>query len=261
MATVGTCSECGTPLDDKGLCPRCLLALGLATSELGTLHRLTVAPPAPLGLATGSRIGPYRILQLLGEGGMGAVYLVEQKEPIERRVALKVIKLGMDSKEVIARFESERQALAMMDHPNIARVYDAGATAEGPPFFVMEYVPGIPITQYCDQQRLTAHERIELFLPVCRAIHHAHQKGILHRDVKPSNVLVSVQEGKPQAKVIDFGLAKALHRRLTDKTVFTALGMLVGTPEYMSPEQAVMTELGVDTTTDIYSLGVLSTSS
>jgi serine/threonine protein kinase/Tfp pilus assembly protein PilF len=202
-------------------------------------------------------IGPYRILEELGSGGMGSVYLAEQEHPVQRRVAVKVIKLGLDTKEVIARFESERQALAMMNHPNIAKVLDAGTTAEGRPYFVMEHVAGIPITDYCDRHRLSMKERLDLFIPVCRAIHHAHQKAIIHRDIKPSNVLVSVVDHKPSPKVIDFGVAKALDRRLTEKTIFTEQGRLIGTPAYMSPEQAEMTGLNVDTTTDVYSLGVL----
>jgi non-specific serine/threonine protein kinase/serine/threonine-protein kinase len=188
---------------------------------------------------------------------MGVVYLAEQEQPIRRKVALKVIKLGMDTKEVIARFESERQALAMMNHPNIAQVYDAGTTERGAPYFVMEHVAGIPITVYCDKHRLSTRERLEIFIPVCQAIQHAHQKGIIHRDIKPSNVLVAVQGGKPVPKIIDFGVAKATNQQLTEKTVFTQQGYLIGTPEYMSPEQAEMTGLDVDTTTDIYSLGVL----
>ena len=188
---------------------------------------------------------------------MGSVYLAEQEQPIRRKVALKVVKLGMDTKEVIARFESERQALAMMNHPNIAQVHDAGTTERGAPYFVMEHVAGIPITDYCDKHRLSTRERLEIFIPVCQAIQHAHQKGIIHRDIKPSNVLVAVQDGKPVPKIIDFGVAKATNQRLTEKTVFTQQGYLIGTPEYMSPEQAEMTGLDVDTTTDIYSLGVL----
>jgi serine/threonine protein kinase len=188
---------------------------------------------------------------------MGVVYLAEQEQPIRRRVALKLIKLGMDTKEVVGRFESERQALAMMDHPNIAKVLDAGATQTGRPFFVMEYVAGEAIHQYCDRHRLSTKERLELFAPVCRAVHHAHQKGVIHRDIKPTNILVTVQDGKPTPKVIDFGVAKALSQRLTERTVYTEQGRLIGTPEYMSPEQAEMTGLNVDTTTDVYSLGVV----
>ena len=188
---------------------------------------------------------------------MGTVYLAEQREPIHRQVALKIIKHGLDSKEVIARFESERQALAMMDHPNIARVLDAGATESGVPYFAMEYVRGIPITEYCDRHRLSTRQRLELFCEVCHAIHHAHQRGVIHRDIKPSNVLVELVDGKPLPKVIDFGVAKATHQRLTERTLFTHMGVLVGTPAYMSPEQAGATDVEVDTTTDIYSLGVM----
>jgi serine/threonine protein kinase/tetratricopeptide (TPR) repeat protein len=203
------------------------------------------------------QIGPYRLLQVLGEGGMGEVWLAEQKKPIHRKVAIKLIKVGMDTKAVIARFESERQALALMDHPNIARVFDAGCTAEGRPYFVMEYVPGLPITEYCDKHRLTMKDRLELFMEVCDGVQHAHQKAIIHRDLKPSNVLVVEQDNKAVPKVIDFGLAKATAQRLTDKTMFTELGVMMGTPEYMSPEQADQREQNIDTRTDVYSLGVI----
>lgn len=202
-------------------------------------------------------IGDYKVIRSLGEGGMGIVYLAEQKHPLDRRVAIKVVKPGMDSKEVITRFESERLSLAMMNHPSIAQVYDAGTTPEGRPFFVMEYVPGDAITEYCDQHSLTLKERLALFVPVCQAIHHAHQKGVVHRDIKPSNVLVSVLDGKPTPKVIDFGVAKALNKGEVKVTAFTAPGLLVGTPAYMSPEQADLTGKHIDTTTDVYSLGVL----
>ena len=202
-------------------------------------------------------IGPYRILEQIGEGGMGVVYLAEQEHPVRRKVALKIIKLGMDTKEVIGRFEAERQALAMMSHANIARVFDAGTTEQGRPYFVMEHVPGVPITDYCDRQRLKNRERLELFIQVCQAVHHAHQKGIIHRDLKPSNVLIAIQDGKAVPKVIDFGVAKATSQRLTERTVFTEQGQLIGTPEYMSPEQAEMSGQSVDTTTDVYSLGVM----
>src|SRR5438045_2018803 len=188
---------------------------------------------------------------------MGTVFMAEQTQPVQRKVALKVIKPGMDSRQVIARFEAERQALAMMDHVNIARVLDAGATEAGRPYFVMELVHGVPITKYCDDNRLTPRERLELFVPVCQAIQHAHQKGIIHRDVKPSNVMVTLYDGKPVPKVIDFGVAKATEQKLTERTLFTQDGTLVGTLEYMSPEQAEMSALGVDTRSDIYSLGVL----
>jgi len=208
------------------------------------------------GVAAG-KIGPYRMLQLLGEGGMGEVWLAEQKTPIHRTVALKLIKAGMDTKTVIARFESERQALALMDHPAIARVFDAGSTPEGRPYFVMEYVPGLPITEYCDKHQRTVKERLELFMQVCEGVQHAHQKAIIHRDLKPSNVLVVEQGGKPVPKIIDFGLAKAMAQRLTEKTLFTELGVMMGTPEYMSPEQADRGEQNIDTRTDVYSLGVI----
>jgi serine/threonine protein kinase/tetratricopeptide (TPR) repeat protein len=214
-------------------------------------------------IPAGTRIGPYKLLERIGEGGFGAVYLAEQREPVQRRVALKIIKLGMDTRQVIARFEAERQALAMMDHPNIARVLDGGATdAESPwgpgrPYFVMELVKGVPITQFCDEQRLALRERLALFIDACHAVQHAHQKGVIHRDLKPSNVMVSRHDDKPVVKIIDFGIAKATGGRLTDKTLFTELRQLIGTPAYMSPEQAGLSDLDVDTRSDIYSLGVL----
>src|SRR5438034_480123 len=205
----------------------------------------------------GDRIGRYKVLQQIGEGGCGVVYMAEQEEPVRRRVALKVIKLGMDTKSVIARFEAERQALAMMDHPNIAKVFDAGATETGRPFFVMELVRGVKITEYCDQNNLPTEERLKLFTQVCQAIQHAHQKGIIHRDIKPSNVLVTLHDSVPVPKIIDFGIAKATEQRLTDKTLFTEFTAFIGTPAYMSPEQAEMSGLDIDTRSDIYSLGVL----
>ena len=214
-------------------------------------------PHEPPGERPGDRVGPYKLLQQIGEGGMGAVYMAEQEQPVRRRVALKIIKPGMDSRQVIARFEAERQALAMMDHQNIARVLDAGTTASGRPYFVMELVHGVPITQFCDENHLTPRQRLELFVPVCQAIQHAHQKGIIHRDIKPSNLLVTMYDDKPVPKVIDFGVAKAVEQRLTEKTMFTQFGAFVGTFEYMSPEQAQMNAFGVDTRSDIYSLGVL----
>jgi serine/threonine protein kinase len=205
----------------------------------------------------GSRIGHYKLERQIGEGGMGVVYLAEQEKPVRRTVAIKIIKPGMDTAQVVARFEAERQALAMMDHPSIARVFDAGATDTGRPYFVMELVNGVPITEYCDAVHLNPKERLELFVPVCQAIQHAHQKGIIHRDVKPSNVLIAIQDGKPVPKVIDFGIAKAIAQPLTEKSLFTQHGAIVGTLEYMSPEQAQMSAMDVDTRTDIYALGVL----
>ena len=223
-------------------------------------NNLFIPPVTPLTEKSGDKIGRYKLLQQIGEGGCGVVYMAEQEEPVRRRVALKVIKLGMDTKSVIARFEAERQTLALMDHPNIAKVLDAGATDTGRPFFVMELVRGIKITDYCDQNNLSTEERLKLFTQVCQAIQHAHQKGIIHRDIKPSNILVTVSEpGSPGCpKVIDFGIAKATtDQRLTDKTIFTAFEQFIGTPAYMSPEQAMMTSLDIDTRTDIYALGVL----
>jgi tetratricopeptide (TPR) repeat protein/tRNA A-37 threonylcarbamoyl transferase component Bud32 len=205
----------------------------------------------------GGQIGRYKLLSVLGEGGMGVVYLTEQEEPIRRRLALKVIKPGMDSKRVIARFEAERQALALLDHANIAHVYDAGTTETGRPYFVMEYVKGLPITEYCDHHKLPIEDRLNLFRQVCQAVHHAHQKGIIHRDIKPSNILVSTQDDKAVPKIIDFGVAKALAQPLTERTVGTEDSQLLGTPEYMSPEQADMPGEDIDTRSDIYSLGVL----
>ncbi len=210
----------------------------------------------PMADGLGPKIGPYRILQLLGEGGFGSVYMAEQSEPIRRRVALKVVKLGMDTRQVIARFEQERQALAMMDHPAIAQVLDAGATDTGRPYFVMELVKGEPVTEYCDKHNLTIAARLGLFAEICSAVQHAHTKGIIHRDLKPSNILVTSQDGQPRAKVIDFGIAKATAGNLTDKTLYTEHRALVGTPEYMSPEQAEGS-LDIDTRTDVYALGVL----
>ena len=241
------------------------LAAALRGIKVTQPHRAPGVSPDAVTIAAGTppssdlprEIAGYKILQRLGEGGMGMVYLAEQQRPVRRKVALKVIKLGMDTKEVIARFESERQALALMSHPNIARIFDAGSTEEGRPYFAMEYVPGESITEYCDKHRLSIRERLALFIEVCRAIHHAHQKAIIHRDIKPSNILVMVQDDRPVPKVIDFGVAKATTQHLTERTVFTEFGELVGTPEYMSPEQLEMTGLDVDTTTDVYSLGVL----
>jgi serine/threonine protein kinase len=233
-----------------------LLSMGLEDSSSNEAPD----PTASLDFFTekpGSKIGRYKLLSVLGEGGMGIVYLAEQKHPIRRQVALKVIKPGMDSKRVIARFEAERQALALLDHPNIAHVYDAGTTENGRPYFVMEYVKGLSITEHCDRHKLTIEDRLNLFRQVCLAVNHAHQKGIIHRDIKPSNILVSLQEDQALPKIIDFGVAKALAQPLTERTLVTEQGQLFGTPEYMSPEQADMASEDIDTRSDIYSLGVL----
>ena len=216
-----------------------------------------VAPKATPADGSGTVVGPYKLLQIIGEGGMGTVYMAEQTHPVRRTVALKLIRAGMDSRQVLARFGAERQALALMDHPSIAKVFDAGATVEGRPYFVMELVKGVPITKYCDERRLTLRERLELAIPVCQAVQHAHQKGIIHRDLKPSNVLIALYDGRPVPKIIDFGVAKATGPRLTDQTLYTELGSVVGTLEYMSPEQAELNQLDIDTRSDIYSLGVL----
>ncbi|MBL8854822.1 MAG: protein kinase [Planctomycetaceae bacterium] len=222
----------------------------------GEAYQLT--KDAPVRLSSGTMVaGRYKLIEAIGEGGMGSVWLAEQKEPVKRKVAVKLIKPGMDSKSVLARFEAERQALALMDHPNIAKVFDGGMTAEGRPYFVMEFVKGVPLTEYCDNARLSLRDRLQLFIPVCQAVQHAHQKGIIHRDLKPSNILVCLYDGKPVPKVIDFGLAKAIHQSLTEQSLHTAVGMMVGTPLYMSPEQAEHNNLDVDTRTDIYSLGVI----
>src|ERR1035438_2776966 len=266
MAELQKCTRCGAellPNTPGNHCIPCLLQLGLARDpetepsgeEAGTIpSNSSVQRPTE---KPGDRIGRYRLLQQIGEGGCGVVYMAEQEEPVRRRVALKVIKLGMDTRQVVARFGAERQALALMDHPNIAKVFDAGATDAGRPFFVMELVRGIRITDYCNQNGLTTRERLELFIQVCQAVQHAHQKGVIHRDLKPSNILVTVNDGIAVPKVIDFGIAKATKGRLTGLTLFTAFGQFMGTPAYMSPEQAVMTGVDVDTRSDVYSLGVL----
>jgi serine/threonine protein kinase len=235
------------------------LPLGLISQSIGTVPGLVenIETPAGGDEAAGKSIGPYKLLQRIGEGGCGAVYMAEQEKPVRRRVAVKIIKLGMDTRNVVVRFEAERQALALMDHPNIARVLDAGTTEKGRPYFVMELVRGVKITDYCDQNQLDTRRRLALFIQVCQAVQHAHQKGVIHRDIKPSNILVTIIDGKPVPKVIDFGIAKAIEGRLTDNTIFTAYEHFIGTPAYMSPEQAVMSGVDVDTRSDIYSLGVL----
>ena len=251
--------ECG---DDTGLRRR-IEELLTAHESPDSFLEPQAAPPTtetvllPPEEGPGTLIGRYKILEKIGEGGFGVVYVAEQREPVKRRVALKIIKLGMDTKQVVARFEAERQALALMDHPNIAKVLDAGATDTGRPYFVMELVKGIPITRYCDQEKLATRERLDLFIQVCHAIQHAHQKGIIHRDIKPSNILVTLHDGVPVPKVIDFGIAKATQQELTEKTVYTQFQQFIGTPAYMSPEQAEMSGLDIDTRSDIYSLGVL----
>jgi serine/threonine protein kinase/tetratricopeptide (TPR) repeat protein len=245
---------------DPELLQRVRALLHAAESEADFLTPVAPnhAPPLPAIEKPGDRIDRYKLLEQIGEGGCGIVYMAEQEEPIRRKVALKVIKVGMDTRQVIARFEAERQALALMDHPNIARVYDAGATATGRPYFVMELVRGLRITDYCNEKRLPTAKRLELFIQVCQAVQHAHQKGIIHRDLKPSNILVTVNDGMAVPKVIDFGIAKATSgERLTDKTVFTAFHQFMGTPAYMSPEQAELTSVDIDTRSDIYTLGVL----
>lgn len=241
------------PLDQ----PR--VASGAAPEEGLDLQTMAATRTASVPVASdvGKRIGPYRIMELIGEGGFGLVYVATQETPVRRRVALKILKPGMGSREVLARFEAERQAVAMMSHPNIAQIFDAGVTDDGRPYFVMELVKGLPITQFVRRNPMTLRQRVELFVDVCSAVHHAHQKGIIHRDLKPSNVLVSLHDGRPVVKVIDFGVAKAMKGPLTDKTIYTRFFSMIGTPSYMSPEQAAMSGLDVDTRSDIYSLGVL----
>lgn len=264
------CPECGAPVfaggPIGGLCPECLLAAGKAGDELETLPLIPSSGDEEPTLAAEPRlsqesvpetIGPYRLLGLLGEGGMGRVYAAEQTHPIQRAVALKILKPGMDSREILTRFEAERQALAVMNHPWIARVCEAGATPEGRPYFVMERVDGIPITDYCDRHELSIPQRLELFVKVCEAVKHAHQKGIIHRDLKPSNILVECQDGIASPKVIDFGLAKAVDRELSVRSMATQWGDLMGTPQYMSPEQALGNVDEIDTRSDVYSLGVI----
>src|SRR5262249_6676329 len=233
-----------------------------ARCEIGSFHEvpLTIARATvdePVSERPGTVIGPYKLLEQIGEGGFGVVFMAEQQQPLRRKVALKILKLGMDTHQVVARFEAERQALALMDHPNIARVLDGGQTTSGRPYFVMELVRGLSMTEYCDQDNLPVRQRLELFVDVCQAVQHAHQKGVIHRDIKPSNVLVTLQDGKPLVKVIDFGISRALGQQLTENTLFTGFAQLVGTPLYMSPEQAALSNVDVDTRSDVYSLGVL----
>ena len=257
MAQENHCPQCGANLPPdapEGLCPKCLMKA--VQPSYGNDVNATLEQ-SHLIEGPGTKIGRYELLSLIGEGGMGLVYQAEQKEPVKRRVALKIIKPGMDTKQVVTRFEAERQTLAILEHPNIAHVFDAGTTETGRPYFVMEYVEGRSITKYCDQQKLSIEQRLELFQEVCEGVHHAHQKGIIHRDIKPSNVLVSVQNDKAIPKIIDFGIAKAITQPLSGETAYTEQGQLLGTPEYMSPEQAEMAYQDVDTRSDIYSLGVL----
>jgi eukaryotic-like serine/threonine-protein kinase len=277
------CPKCGAEMPRdllEGQCPSCLgrIVFGdlpdqrrqSAEADPGAV-RAPVPGGASLGTAlpaqttvaelTGQRIGHYKLLEKIGEGGFGVVYMAEQVEPVQRRVAFKIIKAGMDSHQIIARFEAERQALALMDHPNIAKVLDAGTTEAGRPYFVMELVRGVSITAFCDEGQLSTAERLRLFIKVCHAVQHAHQKAIIHRDIKPSNVLVTLHDGEPVPKVIDFGIAKALDHKLSAETLFTGFAQLLGTPAYMSPEQAELSGLDIDTRSDIYSLGCCSTSS
>jgi len=271
MDGASRCQQCDAPVRGQailrgqavcGLCANGLLKLALELlADASVLkeepgHGIVNEPQAPWE-AVGSRIGRYQLLQEIGEGGFGIVYLADQLEPVKCRVALKILKPGMDTREVVARFEAERQSLALMNHPNIARIFDGGATESGRPHFVLELVKGIPLTKYCDDQQLNTHQRLDLFLEVLADVQHAHQKGIIHRDLKPSNILVSPHEGRPVIKVIDFGIAKAISLELTDKMLFTGHGRMIGTPQYMSPEQAEINALDVDTRSDIYALGVV----
>jgi serine/threonine protein kinase/tetratricopeptide (TPR) repeat protein len=256
------CGKCGAPLGGRApdaLCAGCLMECALEAEDAAPAASAqpTIKLSRPDEEAPGTIIGRFKLLEKIGEGGFGTVYVAEQREPVKRRVALKIIKLGMDTRQIVARFEAERQAVAMMDHPNIAKVLDGGATETGRPYFVMELVRGMKITDYCDQNNLPARERLNLFIKACQAIQHAHQKGIIHRDIKPSNILVTVNDGVAVPKVIDFGIAKATQGELTNKTVYTQFQQFIGTPAYMSPEQAEMTSLDIDTRSDIYGLGVL----
>ena len=246
--------------DDPAICRQVealLASHGDSQGGAETFHRASTAPRIEIGEQVGDRVGPYVLREPLGEGGFGVVFAAEQQSPIRRTVAVKILKPGMDARQIILRFEQERQTLALMDHPHIARVLDAGATRFGRPFFVMDLAKGRPITRFCDDHQLIIPDRLGLFIKVCRAVHHAHQKGIIHRDLKPSNILVDYEYGEPLPKVIDFGIAKVLNGKLTEETVRTVYHQLLGTPAYMSPEQALSDGQNVDTRSDIYSLGVL----
>tara|TARA_R110002096_G_scaffold26518_29_gene81883 strand:+ start:10661 stop:11668 length:1008 start_codon:yes stop_codon:yes gene_type:complete len=256
------CVQCAAPLPAKtkrgeNTCLKCLFLGVLGEKADETLVDRNSAPD-DTSTENERQIGPYQLLDSVAAGGMGEVFIAEQREPVQRLVALKIVKAGMDSREVLRRFEAERQALAILDHPNIAHVYDAGTAPSGRPFFVMELVDGDSITDYCDRKRLNSRQRLQLFVKVCDAVQHAHQRGIIHRDLKPSNILVEEDDhGHPTPKVIDFGIAKAMDRELTQRTVETQVGDLLGTPQYMSPEQALGDNDAIDTRTDIYSLGVI----
>src|SRR5579875_245996 len=252
---MAACRRCGAPLGPDGICVACLLARGLETDIAVAVNE--PEEEAPWIAPDGDSFDPYRIVCPIGEGGMGTVYLARQIEPLRRDVALKVIQHGSNSAEVLSRFNYELETLALMDHPNIARVYDAGASKLGRPYFVMEYVDGLPITHYCDQRQLNIEQRLELFAVVCEALQHAHQKGVIHRDIKPSNILVAESQGQPTPKLIDFGIARATEQRAAQTIGFTHFGQVMGTPEYMSPEQADPVIADVDTSSDVYSLGVL----
>src|SRR5437667_28310 len=248
---------CGADTDLRSRVEALLRDADGAADFFGAEDKLPGGIATPLTEGPGTVICRYKLLQKIGEGGMGVVYMAEQREPVIRKVALKVIKLGMDTRQVLGRFEAERQALALMDHPNIAKILDGGATDTGRPYFVMDLVQGLPITRFCDEANLSTRDRLDLFLDVCSAIQHAHQKGIIHRDIKPANILVTLHGDKPVPKVIDFGIAKATQGRLTNKTLFTQFQHFIGTPAYMSPEQASLSGLDIDTRSDIYGLGVL----